>query len=108
MTFATEGAHPRLSPERNRVLRRAISIERWTIVVLATTVTAMYLAAGDSRAMKTALWEDLLSFVPSLVFLLGLPIEKKPASRDYPLDWKIDHVIVSPTLPAARASPPMV
>jgi divalent metal cation (Fe/Co/Zn/Cd) transporter len=33
-------------------------------------------------------------------------LDATQAIRD--LDWKIDHVIVSPTLPAARASPPMV
>ena len=85
---ATNLIHPKLSAERNRVMRRALVLEWITIGVLATTIAAMYLAAGDSRAMRTALWEDILSLVPPLVFLIGLRIEKKPPTRDYPYGYR--------------------
>jgi cation diffusion facilitator family transporter len=55
-----------------------------TIGLLSTIVVLMYLAMGNSQAMKTAFWEDLLSLVPPVVFLIGVHVEKKPPSRDYP------------------------
>jgi divalent metal cation (Fe/Co/Zn/Cd) transporter len=34
--------------------------------------------------MRTALWEDALSLVPPVVYLIGIHVEKKPATADYP------------------------
>jgi cation diffusion facilitator family transporter len=61
-----------------------VALEWVTIGFLASIVVVMYFAMGNSQAMKTAFWEDLLSFVPPVVFLVGLHVEKKPPSERFP------------------------
>jgi cation diffusion facilitator family transporter len=73
-----------LSPARKAVLRRAMVLEWVSIAFLTSIIVVMYLAMGNSQAMKTAFWEDLLSLVPPIVFLVGVHVERKPRSRDYP------------------------
>ena len=58
-------------PERLRVkLSKAVRLEWITLGYLITVVIAMYLVMGSSQAMKSAWLEDVLSLIPSLVFLI--------------------------------------
>lgn len=73
--------------EQKKALHRARWLEGIWIVVLATIVTAIYFAVGNSQAMKTAWIEDMLSFVPPVAFLVGSWIEGWKPNRRFPLGY---------------------
>lgn len=68
-------------------IRRAVRLECWTITWMASIITLIGLVMGSSQAMKTAWIEDILSLVPSLVFLLALHFERKPPSARFPYGY---------------------
>lgn len=70
-----------------RELRRACRIQAVWILLLASIVTVIYLAVGNSQAMKTAWIEDLLSFVPPVAFLVSTWIEGWAPNDRYPLGF---------------------
>ncbi|GAB3339633.1 cation transporter [Marilutibacter aestuarii] len=74
--------HP-LPPRQAALLRRAERLSAVTLVALACTAVLMYLAMGESQAMKTAWAEDLLSMVPPLGFLLAARFSRKPPDATY-------------------------
>lgn len=73
-----------LPPEQQHLLRRAIRLEWITIAFLAAAVTLVGLTVGSSQAMRAAFFEDLLSFIPPLAFLLAVRIIRRPPSARFP------------------------
>lgn len=67
-----------LPPELQKELHSAKKIEWITVFYLISVVIVMYLTMGSSQAMKTAWLEDLLSLIPSIVFLIATKINTKP------------------------------
>ncbi len=65
-------------------IERAVRLEWWTIAWMASIILLMGLVMGSSQVMRTALIEDVLSLVPSLVFLLAIHFERKPPSARFP------------------------
>ena len=60
-------------------LGRARQLEWMTLAFMVTVVVSMYLVAGNSQSMKTALLEDVLSLIPPAAFLVGHKLsQKKP------------------------------
>ena len=76
--------HPYLPEELDGRLARAVRVQWATIFLMLTIVLVMGLAMGSSRAMRTALFEDLLGLVPPISFLVALRWERKPPSPSYP------------------------
>lgn len=68
-------------------LKRAVRLECWTIAWMISIITVIGLAMGSSQAMKTAWIEDVLSLIPSLVFLLALHFERKAPSARFPYGY---------------------
>lgn len=64
-------------------MRRAVALEWWTVALMAAVTGIMYLAAGNSQAMKTAWVEDLLSLVPPSAFLAAARFARKPPDGEY-------------------------
>lgn len=77
----------RLPEEQAQAMRRARWLEGIWLIFLASIVVAIYLVLGNSQAMKTAWIEDLLSFVPPIVFLVASWIEGWPPSERFPLGF---------------------
>ncbi len=73
--------------DKEKALRRARRLEYATIFFLATIVVAMYFTLGGSQAMRTAWYEDLLGFVPSLAFLGARHFEKRPPDERFPFGY---------------------
>ncbi|SDH60665.1 cation diffusion facilitator family transporter [Agrococcus jejuensis] len=72
-------------PERERdLLRRAVRLEWVTLAFLAVTVTLVYLTVGSSQAMRAAFFEDLLSFIPPIAFLVAVRIIRTAPSERFP------------------------
>ena len=68
-------------------LARAKQLEWWTLASTITVVVVMFLAAGSSQAMRTAWFEDLLSLVPAIVFLIAAKLEVKEPSPAFPFGF---------------------
>lgn len=65
-------------------LRRARQLEWWTLGWMGTVVVLMFFVMGSSQAMRTAWFEDLLSLIPAIVFLIAARLEAKPPTRPFP------------------------
>lgn len=75
-------------PEKKRQSRqRAKRLEWATLFFMTTIVVAMYFTLGGSQAMRTAWLEDLLGFVPAILFLIVCRIEDKPPNRNFPFGF---------------------
>lgn len=80
--FPSDGIE--LPPELEPVMKQAKKYEVITVVYLVTVVLVMFLALSSSQAMKVAWLEDLISMVPSIVFLIASKFYNKPPSYIYP------------------------
>jgi cation diffusion facilitator family transporter len=76
-----------IPPELHDDLERARRLELWTIGWILSVVAVMVFAMGSSQAMKTALIEDFLSLVPSIVFLIALHFERKGPDDRFPFGY---------------------
>lgn len=70
-------------PEQQAAFERARRLEWWTIAYLASAILVMYLVLGSSQAMKTAWLEDILSVIPSVVFLIASRFAHKPPNQRF-------------------------
>ncbi|MFD1213907.1 cation transporter [Arthrobacter sp. GCM10027362] len=73
-----------LPEKQERILKKAVRLQWTTTGVLAVAVTLVFLAMGNSQAMKAAWIEDMLSFAPPLAFLLAVRIVNRPPTPGYP------------------------
>jgi cobalt-zinc-cadmium efflux system protein len=80
-----------LPPEVQADLRKAKRLEWWTLAWMSSVVVVMWLVAGSSQAMKTALIEDVLSLVPAIVFLVAAYCETKAPTRRFPFGFERVH-----------------
>ncbi|WJY67017.1 cation diffusion facilitator family transporter [Corynebacterium auris] len=91
-----------LPKEVGEVLRRAVRLNLLSLLVLAVTVTVVGLVTGQSQAMKTAWFEDLLSFLPPLAFLVGTRVIKKRPDAKHPYGHhraiEVGHVVAGAAL----------
>lgn len=73
-----------LPVEQSVALRKAIRLEWITIGFLAVSITAVGLVVGQSQAMRTAWFEDMIALVPPIAFLIAVRIIRHPATRAHP------------------------
>lgn len=74
----------RYPPHVEDGIRRAKRLEYWTLGWLVTVVPLMYLVMGSSQAMKTVWIEDMLGFIPPIVFLVSARLERKKPTTAFP------------------------
>lgn len=67
---------------------RGERLARWTLFWIGGISILMYLVMGSSQAMKTALFEDVLSLIPSMAFLVATRFERKGATPHFPFGFK--------------------
>lgn len=63
---------------------RARRLEWWTLAWMSSVVAVMYAAMGASKAMQSAVIEDVLSLIPAITWLIAARLEPRPASETYP------------------------
>ncbi|QIN83779.1 cation diffusion facilitator family transporter [Rubrobacter tropicus] len=81
-----------LPPERRETLRRARRLEWLTIAYLVSAVGLLALVLGSSQAMKTAWFEDLLSLIPPIAFLVSARYNSRAPTGRFPYGF---HRLVS-------------
>lgn len=68
-------------------MARAHKLEWATLAAMATVLTAMYFTMGASKAMQSALIEDVLSLVPAITWLVCARLEPRPANARWPFGY---------------------
>ncbi|MFU8945450.1 cation transporter [Mycetocola zhadangensis] len=79
--------HTELPEKQRDILKKAIRLEWITIGFLVITVTLVFLVLGNSQAMKAAWIEDLLSFIPPIVFLVAVKIARRTPNQKHPYGY---------------------
>lgn len=73
-----------MNPDVAAKLKRAERLEWLTIGWMASVLAVMTLAMGGSAAFATALFEDWLSLIPAIVFLIAARLERRPPTARFP------------------------
>ncbi|MET0885593.1 MAG: cation transporter [Mycetocola sp.] len=76
-----------LPEKQQETLKKAVRLEWITIGFLVVTVSLVFLVLGNSQAMKAAWIEDLLSFIPPIVFLVALRVARKKPNPKHPYGY---------------------
>ena len=74
-------------PEQQAVLSRARRIEWWSLAYTASAALVIYLTMGVSQAMRTSFFEDLLSMVPALAFLIASKVALRAPRSTHPYGY---------------------
>ncbi|MDP8914539.1 MAG: cation diffusion facilitator family transporter [Pseudomonadota bacterium] len=74
----------RYPPHVEAGIARGAKLEYWTIAWLVTVVPLMALVMGSSQAMKTVWIEDMLGFIPPIVYLISVRLERKHPTHAFP------------------------
>lgn len=77
----------RVPAEIEADLAHARRLEWWTLAWMSTIIVLMFLVMGSSQAMRTAWFEDLLSLVPAIVFLIAVRLERRRPSTAFPFGF---------------------
>lgn len=73
-----------LPPAQAEALRKAKRLEWVSIGILTVTATLVLLVLGNSQAMRAAWFEDLLSFIPPIAFLVAVRISRRRPTPRHP------------------------
>ncbi|MFP5297611.1 MAG: cation diffusion facilitator family transporter [Actinomycetota bacterium] len=73
-----------MPPDKEKILDRAVKLEWLTIAYLSSAVFFIYLTLGSSQAMKTAWFEDMLSLIPSIAFLVAARVRHRAPNKRFP------------------------
>ncbi len=73
-----------LPPELQPTLRRARRLEWLTIAYFISAIILLALVLGSSQAMKTAWFEDILSLIPPIAFLIATRLNTRPPTDRFP------------------------
>lgn len=102
-TAATHQAdREELPPEQRVALRSAVRWQIFTVCYTFGTITVVAFVLGGSQAMKTAWFEDMLSLLPQLAFLIALLFMRRRPSPEHPYGWhramSIGHLLAGAAL----------
>ena len=67
--------------------KKALRLEWLTLIYMSTVVILMYMVLGSSQAMKSAWFEDILSMVPPIMFLISHHFINKAPSPHFPYGY---------------------
>lgn len=84
MTITSDFEFP---PDKDKIHRRAVRLEWITIAYLISAIFFIYLTLGSSQAMKTAWFEDILSLIPAIAFLVADRVRSKRPNERFPYGY---------------------
>jgi cation diffusion facilitator family transporter len=70
--------------DKKALFKRAQRLEIITILYIASAATALYLTMGSSQAMRASFFEDVISVIPAILFLICTRIALWPPNRNFP------------------------
>lgn len=71
-------------PEVEACYRKARRLEWFTLAYISSAACFLYLTMGSSQAMRTSFFEDVISLVPAMAFLVGTSIARRSAHPNFP------------------------
>jgi len=71
-------------PEVEATYRKARRLAWVTVAYVASAAAFLYATMGTSQAMRTSFFEDVVSVVPSVAFLVGTAVARRAPKPDYP------------------------
>lgn len=71
-------------PEVEACYRKARRLEWFTLAYISSAACFLYLTMGSSQAMRTSFFEDVISLVPAMAFLVGTSIARRGAHPNFP------------------------
>lgn len=91
-------------PEIDKIYRRARVLEWVTLGYIASSSLFLYLTMGNSQAMRTSFFEELISSVPAIAFLVCTRIARTEPTANYPYGMhratSIGHLVAALALAA--------
>lgn len=81
------GTERGLPKEQLEALRKAVVLERISIVYVLSAVGLVLLVMGNSQAMRAAWLEDMLSLLPPIAFLIARRLVQRRPDVDHPYGW---------------------
>lgn len=81
------GAAHELPPDKAAVHAKAVKLEWLTIAYLISAIFFIYLTLGSSQAMKTAWFEDMLSLIPAIAFLVASRYRHRAPTKRFPFGY---------------------
>lgn len=94
--------HHDLPQEQQDALRRAVRLERITVVYKLIATAVIVLLAGSSQAMKAAWIEDALSLLPPLAFLVAIRFISRAPTPRHPYGYHraigVGHLVAATSL----------
>jgi divalent metal cation (Fe/Co/Zn/Cd) transporter len=73
-------------------MKKARRLEIITVIYICTSATFLGLTMGSSQVMRTSFFEDVLSIIPAITFLVCARMARWPASKKHPYGF---HGVVS-------------
>jgi cation diffusion facilitator family transporter len=73
--------------EQERQLRKSRLLEAVTILYICSSAAALYFTMGNSQAMRASFFEDVISLVPAVTFLICSYIARWPPNRNFPYGY---------------------
>lgn len=77
-----------LPQEKQSDLDYLIRLEWWNLGFRFSIVFVLFLVLGGSQAMKAAWFEDILSLLPPIAFLIAMKVRKRPPDREFPYGYQ--------------------
>jgi divalent metal cation (Fe/Co/Zn/Cd) transporter len=71
-------------PEEEKLFRKARRLEWITIIYISSSATLLYMTMGTSQAMRTSFFEDVISTVPAIAFLIGTRVALRRPDGNFP------------------------
>ena len=79
---ATDGVE--MPADKRALVAKATRLEWLTIAYLLSAIFFIYLTLGSSQAMKTAWFEDIISLVPAIAFLVAARVRRRAPTEQFP------------------------
>jgi len=71
-------------PEIEACYRKARRLEWFTLAYISSAAVFLYVTMGSSQAMRTSFFEDVISLVPAIAFLIGTAVARRNADPNFP------------------------
>lgn len=78
----------RLPADKQRDLEKLKKLEWLNLFSRLTIIFVMYLALGNSQAMKASWYEDILSLLPTIMFLVAVRFRDKEPNETFPYGYQ--------------------
>ncbi len=76
--------HFEFPPEQERIYQKARRLEWITLAYISSAAVFLFITMGSSQAMRTSFFEDVISLVPAIAFLIGTSVARGRPTGNFP------------------------